>query len=634
MKRLKKILALVTCGIIAFACTACSPSGGGGGGGGLDTSNMTVITMYVGGGGFGTTTYKNRSLRFAEHTKGKSYEDGKMGAYVDVKAAPDSGVIEIDQSLLAEGYHMAASGSYWKSLQTVATDGFVANIDDIMRTTIPGESKTIADKIDKTQRWTYAVEDPLTTNADGLEYYAFPGVEAYSGLTYDKDMFDTMAYYFAKPDAPEGDLGDESKIVTKAYSAIVNELYTFTNVDEYKSVGPDGVPNTEDDGMPSSLFELIALCERIKGDSIFPFIYTKQYSWYINYFADALYASLLGAKNASAINNFKSDSMDIVVGFTNEDLFTGVPELGLKVPETVSIPIDESCGYYVTHSLEKYYVYAFFRLMETQGWYKATGTKSHTEVQADFIFGKKDVDRRAAMLVECSYWYNESTIRGNFTDWDIDTNSAPREIRWMPLPGNIKTTVTGQAGTVNTGFNVESTEGENMVLCGSGDGFVIVNKRYENDPVVMEVIKDYLLFIFSDAELSKFTVDSRYHVSVDYEINPEDYANANSYTKSYMKLVKDATVAYSAGDSDVYRNNVWRFVRGGNSGFFATDAAYSTSIRESLANSTPLACFKAKIINKDGWANYYGNGNFAEVPSVAKYPTGHPKAGQDIVFAG
>ena len=40
MKRLKKILALVTCGIIAFACTACSPSGGGGGGnsGGEDWS--------------------------------------------------------------------------------------------------------------------------------------------------------------------------------------------------------------------------------------------------------------------------------------------------------------------------------------------------------------------------------------------------------------------------------------------------------------------------------------------------------------------------------------------------------------------------------------------------------------------
>lgn len=629
MKRLKKILALVTCGIIAFACTACSPAGGSGGGGGIDTSNMTVITMYVGGGGYGTTTFKNRALRFAEHSKGKSYEEGKMGAYVDVKAAPDSGTISIDQSLLAEGYHIISGGSYWQSLQTIAQDGYIANLDDIMRTPIPGEGNTtIIDKIDKTQRWTYALEDPTTSNADGLEYYAFPGVESYGGLTYDKDMFDTMSYYFAKPDAPESDS-------TKAYSSIVNELYTFTKVDEYKSVGPDGLPNTEDDGMPSSLFELIALCERIKGDSIYPFIYTKQYSWYINYFADALYASLLGAKNASAINNFKSDSMDIVVGFTNEDLFEGVPELGLKVPVTVSIPIDESCGYYATHSLEKYYVYAFFQLMETQNWYKPTGTKSHTEVQADFIFGKKYTDRRAAMLVECSYWYNESTIRGNFTDWDIDTNNATREIRWMALPGNIKTTVTGEEGSVNTGFNVESTAGESIVLSSSGDGFMAVNKRYENDPVVMEVIKDYLLFIFSDAELSKFTVDSRYSVAVNYDVNPEDYENANSYTQSLMKLTKNATVAYAAGDSDVYRNNVWRFVRGGNSGFFATDGAYSTSIRESLSNNGgPLACFKGKIIDKKGWENYYGNGNFAEVPSSKTYPVGHLKEGQEIVFAG
>ncbi len=624
MKGIKQLLAVAMCGILALTTMACAP---GGGNGGDDNSDKTVVTMYVGGGGFGSDTYKQSAARFAETVATKQYEEGKTGAIIDVQVAPDSNSIKIDQSLLAKGYHIISGSSYWETLQTAITSGYVANLDDIIRTTIPGETKTIADKINVNQRWTYGITDQNSENADKLEYYAFPGVQSFGGLTYDKDMFDNNAFYFAAPDAQEDK-------VSKAYCSILNQFYNFTADENSKSVGPDGVKNTEDDGLPSSLYELIALCQRIKPVSA-PFAYTKAYSWYINYFADALYASLLGKNNASAINNFKSDAMEVVVGFTDENLFPGAPSLGLKVPITQTVKVDESCGYYVTHSLEKYYVYAFFKLMEDQGWYKATGTNTHTQVQADFIFGKRDSSRSSAMLIECSYWYNESTIRGNFTDYElgaITEADKEREIRWMSLPVNIKTTVTGQEGSVNTGFNTESTKGETMVLSESGDGFMCVNKRFENDPAVMAVIKDYLLFLFSDAELSKFTVSGCYPYAVEYSVNPADYENADSFVKSYMKLTANATVAYAAGNSDVYRNNRHRFVRGGNSGFFATTDSYGTPIRESLAKDGALKCFKDKILTKEDWNRYFGNN--AEVSSAAKYPVGHAKAGQDIIFEG
>lgn len=625
MKKLKKLIAVAMCGLITLTCTACA-GGGGAGGGNLpkhDPDETTIITLYVGGGGFGSDTFEEQSERFYESVKDKEYEPGKKGAYVDVQVAPDSGSIALSEALLAKGYHLISGGSYWKSLQSCIEEGYAANLDSIMRTTIPGENKTIIDKIEETQRWTYAIDSDTT--ADGLEYYAFPGVDAYGGLTYDKDMFDLRGYYIASPLA-DINVPEEGK--EKVYCSILNEFYYFTNDAALKSVGPDGISGNEDDGLPSSLYELIALCEKIRGDGIAPFAYTKAYSWYINYFADALYASLLGKDNASAINNFESDGIDIVVGFTDEDLFPGAPELGVKVPKTVKIDIDESCGYYVTHSLAKYYVYAFFQLMETQSWYKSTGTKSHLEVQSDFLFGKKDATRSAAMLVECSYWYNESRIRGTFTDYEISYPGDQREIRWMSLPVNIKTSVTGQDGSVNTGFNTESTKGSSMVLASSGDGYVALNGRYKNDPVVMEVVKDYMLFIFSDAELSKFTVASRYHRSVEYDVNPADYANDNSYTKAYFELTKNATVAYAAGDSDVYRNDPIRFVRGGNSGFFATTASYGTAIRESLSAKGILGCFKEKLMTQDDWKKYYGAGQGTVVPGFREVN------GQKVVFNG
>jgi hypothetical protein len=328
--------------------------------------------------------------------------------------------------------------------------------------------------------------------------------------------------------------------------------------------------------------------------------------------------------------------MEIVVGFTNENLFPS-GATGLKKPITVSIPIDESCGYYVTHSLEKYYTYAFFQLMNDQEWYKNMGSKSHTDAQYDFIFGKSGIDNnaRAGMLIECSYWYNESHKVGNFTMFEIDNPGVSRELRWMSLPVNIETSVTGVEGTASTSYgSTESTKGENMVLCETGSGYTCINARYADDAVAMEVIKDYLLFIFSDAELSKFSVAGCYHRAVDYDVNPEDYANSTSFVKSYFKLTKDATVAFATGGSGVGQNNTHRFGRSSNSGFFASGgAAFSTTIRAGIAASGALKLFKDKVITYEQWGeSYFGGAD--QVHSYKTYPVGHEKANQQIKFEG
>ena len=651
MKKLTKILAIVMCAVVSFGATACSTTPPPGGGGGISNwappAGTPTLVMRVSGGGLGTQIYQQEAKRFYEWTvaQGKDYyNNGTKGAWVQVKSTGSGLSTGIDQTVLSEDIHFVSTGTYNSQMNNYAQ--YLANIDDIVRSTIPGESKTILDKIPQHERWEYSIKDENSTNADKREYYGVPGSGTYAGLSYDKDLFDDNGLYFAKPDVVIGETEREieSSIIYPADDPLYGGLYVMTSVDENKSVGPNGVPGDGDDGLPSSLFELIVLCEQIDNlpGGVAPFTVSEAQSWYINSFADALYASLLGEQNMNAINSFVTggDGMEIVVGFEDENLFSGV-DIGLKKPKAVKVNTNLQTGYYTTWSLDKYYTYAFLALMEKEGWY-LNSPETHTTIQKEFILGKKTGVRRSAMLVEQSYWYNESTDVGNFRDWRIESNNAPREIRWMPLPVNIATMVTGETGVANNGFN-ESTAGEKMVLCETGTGFWGVNKRYEEDKTVMEIVKDYILFCFTNDNLAKAYAQTGFkRIAVETQMNASYYANADSYKKAYFELTKDAVIAYASADNFIYRNTVNYFQRSSNSKFFAEGPEGGTSVRDAITKNkftpadrviNPLAAFKGKMFNKTDWDGFYS----AEYPGgetalTLTYPVGHPKAGQVIVF--
>lgn len=623
MKKLKTIIALLLCLTMSVGAFACNTGGG-------DDGDITVLRMIVGDGGLGTQALEAQAARFAEKYANKSYADGKTGVILEVSA--NTGVsVNLNESLLSEGYHLIPSGDTYASLDAAVANGWVANIDSIIRSNTDGDNESILDKMPSSIAYKYRVSNPNSQNADKFDYYAVPSSNYYGGLSYDKDLFDQKSCYIASPDAEEP--------VETYSSPILGKDFTFTSVASDKSVGPNGIAGDEDDGMPSSLYELIALCEYLNNEvGVKPFILTGKYKDYINYFADALFASLLGYENATALNEFESDSLDVVVGFSEDDLFPGYS--GAKKPITIPVAVDESCGYYTTHSVEKYYTYVFFQLMEEMGWYadSANSQKSHIEAQADFIFGiqANEKARQGAMLIECSYWFNESEIRGNFLGYKKTYREAPdRELRWMSLPVNVATSVTGTDAVVDTdicSYYKENTKGEPMTLSCATSGFVCVNARYADDPEIMEAIKDWLLFANSDAELSRKTVEGMAGTQLIYDVKDTDYANAKSFKKSFYKMTKNANIVWPHGDSDVYRKNASKFAKGGNSAYFATGGAYTTTVRETLKNGGLLKTFKDKILDISDWDEYFGSN--AEVPTAAKYPAGHAKENQNVVFEG
>ena len=631
-KKLKGIGALALCGVMSFGAVACGGGGGNSSGGNVnaDPTTTTVITILTGENAFGTDILQEQANRFAQKYAEKSYAPNKKGVAIKIETSGAS--VNIGEGLLNEGYHIISTGDGYTKVETAASNGWIASLDDIMKTEIAEDGKAIYEKIPQSIRFNYELKVDDEAAAVKSGYYGIPSAEFYGGLTYDKDLFD-QGYYFANASASDA-TSFTSDILGAGYT------YKFTAELNNRTVGPDGVANTEDDGLPSSLYELIALCEYLDNNSIKPFIMSGKMGFYLNYFTEALYMSLLGYENAVAQKGFKSDSMDIVVGYTNEDLFPGLE--GVKKPITQTVKIEEEYGYYTSMSLEKYYTFAFMQLMEQESWYASASNspnKGAVEAQKDFLFGLHDPARQAAMLIECSYWYNESRIRGNFIDYDkmYFKTDPDREVRWMSLPVNISTSVDGTDEVVTTSVNKESKKGEPITLYIPDGGYICVNARYKDDAEVMGAIKDYFMFRYSDAELSKTTVQGCYGAMLEYDIKDADLEGASTFAQSYVKLVKNANKVYPYGDSDVYRNNSAKLGKQGGSAsyLFGGGSLGTTNVRAYLQQkkiNPVLECFEEKMLDINDWSGYFGSN--AQMPEAQKYPDGHPKAGQDIKYEG
>ena len=168
MKKLTKILAIVMCAVVSFGATACSttpPPGLGGISNWAPPAGTPTLVMRVSGGGLGTQVYQQEAKRFYEWTveQGKDYyNNGTKGAWVKVKSTGSGLSTGIDQTVLSEDIHFVSTGTYNSQMNNYAQ--YLANIDDIIRSTIPGESKTILDKIPQHERWEYSIKDENSTN--------------------------------------------------------------------------------------------------------------------------------------------------------------------------------------------------------------------------------------------------------------------------------------------------------------------------------------------------------------------------------------------------------------------------------------------------------------------------------------
>jgi hypothetical protein len=305
---------------------------------------------------------------------------------------------------------------------------------------------------------------------------------------------------------------------------------------------------------------------------------------------------------------------------------------------------------------------ALLDLMEAQGWFSPIASDinaNHTDTQKAFILSNLSMGQvnQAAMLIDASFWYNESVDAGNWTDYrkfyrqekGETTDNSSRDVAVMPLPINIKTSVTGEGDRVYVdGIGWENTKGEKYTRVVDSEGAIVVNKFFEDMPEMMEVAKDYLLFIASDAELSRFAADAGYTVMLNFDVDKEVFASVQgakypTESMTYFKEMTNNVYRWSSTYSRVNSTNSqawaigygsWDFGNSPYTGALAKASAQGAVKQFALSVLYPEGGSPAGTSSNWDWSKLYKREPGQEDAPVTyyQYPEGHDKAGQKVVF--
>lgn len=485
---------------------------------GKDKTELKMVNFH---GGVGSVWIDEAAERFAELKKDESYASGKKGIFIAIDKT-----MSVNTSQMANSAYTIYFDERFSDVNALAQAGLLLPITDIVQdeTRVGGK---LEDKLFE------QVKGSLKGN-DG-EYYGLPHYEFYGGISYNKKVFDSEVAYFAAEDAE-----DKYEYASTKYGS----AYMVDDLNTKKSKGPDGKEGTDDDGLPCSLEELIILMDYFKTTTPYaPAIVSGAYTNYINYSIAGLWAALAGKEQ---MENYYNCTGEIEVidyenngGFSNENLFPGIDYI--KKPYTKKVTMTEKTGYLGNDMVAKYYALAMHEIFEKEGFYSSDAyipTRNHYDAQKNLYYDGAGQYEKAAMLLEASYWYNESKINGALNDYKVVTGKNPDslDLRAMPLP---------------TSYYSAGATGKADCLLDIGQTFAMINGNVKNNPELKRAAKEFLAFLYSEDELQRFTASTGMSRAISYEIGAEQKANINPF---YLELLnKRDNVVYFSGSTNAFR---------------------------------------------------------------------------------
>lgn len=567
---MKKFLALLLALITVFSVTACSTEDYS------DTTKLEVIAFDAGVG----TNWLNKAIdRFEEKQKNVSYAEGKTG--VVVKVTPSS--TNTTSSMSTDGYHVYIYEGVRNIVQLAAVGATYNVVDWITEDSDIRDGKPIS-IIEK-------IDDAVLESMKGLDggYYALPSVNFLYGLSYNQELFDNYALYFAAP--------EETNVVNYTSGNGFGSA-KFIQTGAKKSCGPDGEYKTVDDGLPSSLHEFILLCDYAKETySVSPVGLSGRYLNYINYFIAALWQSLAGDAYQAQFNF--SGEIEVVTGLSEENLFPGIDYI--KKPITETVMLTEKTGYLARDQVERYYALAMVEILEHEDWFGRNtdiGTNTHVNAQNDFIMGGVNGSPEIAMFCDGNYWWNESAREGTFDKYTAMTKKDEPQISWMPLP----TQIDGQV-----------QEGEGHAFRGKDlpAGYILVNNRISENAEIEEACKDFVQFIYTDEELAYFTAETGLTKALNYDLPEGMLDSLTTLAKSCWLLTESSTMPIY-NFNDIYKNHIADFSYGLNDPTVkvTTERGNYNSFLDALRSadgSDTWSAFQCIRLTKEVWDSRYLN---------------------------
>ena len=521
----KKFSALVLATVCAFSALATACNGNGGGGRGEEdeynvyTADKTRIVVANTDGGVGTAWLDEAAERFAKLKKDEHYENDKTGIFIDIEPG-----LGLDLSNAAQGSPNIYFAERKWDASSLAQSGQVLDITDMVTDTTR-ESGSIESAINP------QVLD-FCKGFDG-KYYALPGVEFFGGISYDVDVFNECNAWFAAD--------DETAVTT--YDSIYGTANFVANSSAKKSKGPDGKANTEDDGMACSLEELLILFSYFKEMTEYsPITLSGKYVDYANYLLVSLWASLAGTEQMTNYYNCTGD-IEIVTGYTNENLFPGVNYIKKPIVETVKMKADGSEGYKGSMMAAKYYAMAILEVINKEFFSPDAYSNdiTHWDAQRALIFNPVTTRySKTAMLIEASYWYNEAENAGSFELYQqMSADREERNIRMMRLPSC---------------YYTEDLEETTNTLLDIGQGIAVIAANVAGDAGLTRACKEFLAFLYTTEELKAFTACTGISRPLNYEMTETEMASKSGFQKDVWNYSHvTGNVVYYSGTTEAFK---------------------------------------------------------------------------------
>lgn len=560
MKRNKtKFLALGMAAVLSVGVAA--GCGNGNIGKDEDSSKITQISFRQWGGTASSTDWLQQAAdRFAAEKANEPYESGKKGVKVEISTNKDS-----DYTSSIPDYDILMDENS-ANIYDMQTRGYLADIDDLV--------KGLQSKIEPQLL-------PKLKGADG-KYYGLPHYSYDVSISYNVDLFKSENLYIAAP-------GEESVVNYKSSllpdsSAGVNFVF---NENTKKSCGPNGIPNDYDDGLPSSLEEFIVLCDYIKNKKqINPFAISDitggaNYAFML---IESLWAGMVGTDAMKATTcNFTDAEVEVVkegaLSYDGTLLNTGI-----KMPQTETVVLSDGNGYRMYDMSARYYALSFLELAKNKGWFK-NQQMTNTKAQEFFVLGNYNANDndRCAMLVDSTFWYGEAVSGGTLTKYKSLSGGKEANVSMMPMPVQLTGQVTEGNGKKPTVIDTSAT--------------VFVNKRVEKNEGLFRAVKEFIEFLYSDAELKAFTETSKLTMNLKYDYDKSSLGNFYAGVLEIEKAAGDKV--YAASDNIKFSKNRSSFslIWGGKLNYFGSyhNGSYAALMGGETAASIFTQTRRAKV---------------------------------------
>ena len=527
MKLGKKLMVLMLAGLMSFGAAACGGGGdttstGGGNkpGGGTSEApiegvdNPYTMKVFSFTGGYGEEWLNTLVSRYKRERANKEFTiNGTTYDGVEFELTKEKTIMsgmmnsgnKYDVWFQEQVYYnqLLENGTIFRDMTDVLTEENAYE---------PGV--TIESKMSDYQKEYYI--------RDG-KYYGIPHYAGYIGLAYNKAMFANYNWYFKK---------DYTAEEFASLECFIDKTNTT------KSAGPDGLFDTEDDGLPTTYDEFFALCELIS-EKCSPITWAgKHRQEYLNWFKTALAANYEGLDQMSLNYSFDGTATNLISVDANGNI-TELEDLLIKGTEN---------GYELAKQAGKYYAVKFLQQVIADG-YAASGASDvmYTQVQAqeDFVLSDGTLTTDSAMLVDGCWWEMEADRTFN----DVEQSEGV-DIRddfgWLPLPMPTQASADERATKLSAGE-------KGYTLADTHNSLAFIGAHVEGD--LYDLCKDFLQFAYTDESLAEFTMITDTTKALSYTMTPEQKAEMSDYGRSLMDMQEKADIVYTFSKNTFYQAN-------------------------------------------------------------------------------